>query len=175
MLFNLLILAAILLLFSGYATAHCPLCTAGAAAAAAGAMYLGVAKPVLGLFIGAFAVSMGLWFANRAPKNYVPRQKPVLIIASFLLTVVPVLPVIGQKKAFYIGLAGSYGTLLNNTYMYDASLATAVVGGAIVTFSPKISRKITEVRGEHVDYQGIIVTLSTLIALGVVLQAYLVL
>lgn len=166
-------IAAVLLflfLFSGVASAHCPLCTAGAGAAAAGAAYLGVAKPVLGLFIGALGVSMGWWFAKKVPKEYIPYQKEAVIVASFLLTVVPLLPVIGQQQAFFIGLYGSYGSLLHNTYMYDMSLLTSIIGGVVVTLSPRISGKITEIRGEHIDYQGILVTFATLIVLGLTVQ-----
>lgn len=159
-----------LIIFSGLAAAHCPLCTAGAGAAAAGAAYLGVAKPVLGLFIGALGVSMGWWFAKKIPKEYIPRQEEAIIISSFLLTVVPILPIMGKQQAFFIGLQGSYGSLLHNTYMYDASLLTSVIGGAVVTLSPGISRKITELRGKHIDYQGILVTFAILLVLGLLIQ-----
>lgn len=113
---------------------------------------------------------MGWWMAKKIPKEYVPYQKQSVIIASFLLTVVPILPIIGEQKAFFIGLYGNYGSLLHNTYMYDMSLLTSVIGGLVVTFSPRISGKITEMRGEHIDYQGIIVTFITLLILGLVIQ-----
>lgn len=159
-----------LLIFTGLASAHCPLCTVGAGAAAAGAAYLGVAKPVLGLFMGAFAVSTGWWMSKKISKNYMPYQRKAIIASSFLLTIVPVLPVIGKQKALYLGLIGGYGTLFNNTYMYNMSLVTALIGGLVVTFSPQISSKITELRGEHIDYQGIIVTFSILLVLGLGVQ-----
>ena len=53
-------------------SAHCPLCTIGAGAAAAGAVWLGVSKVVVALFIGAFAMSMGMWFPKIIKKKYVP-------------------------------------------------------------------------------------------------------
>lgn len=159
-----------LLIFSSLASTHCPLCTAGAGAATVGAAYLGVAKPVLGLFIGALGVSMGWWFAKKIPKEYIPYQKEAVIIASFLSTIVPILPIIGKQNAFFIGLYGSYGSLLHNTYMYNMSLLTSVIGGLIVTFSPMISDRITELRGKHIDYQGIIVTFSVLMVLGLGIQ-----
>src|SRR3989338_4204168 len=85
----------ILILFSGIKTveAHCPLCTMGAAAAAGGAAFLGVDKIVIGLFIGAFAVSTGWWFSNLIKKNHMLKT-PVLVSSSFLLTVIPLLSVI---------------------------------------------------------------------------------
>lgn len=159
-----------LLIFSGLASAHCPLCTAGAGAAAAGAAYLGVAKPVLGLFIGALGVSTGWWFAKKIPEKYLPYQKGIFVLASFLLTVVPIMPITGEQKAFFIGLYGSCGSILHNTYMYDLSLMTSIIGGVIVTLSPLISGKITEIRGKHINYQGIIVTFVTLMILGLIIQ-----
>lgn len=170
MLTSIAIFLLFLLVFTSYASAHCPLCTVGAGAAAAGAAYLGVAKPVLGLFIGAFAVSTGWWMSKKVPKNYIPQQRNVIIVSSFLLTIIPILPIIGKQEALYLGLMGSYGTLLNNTYMYNMSLITSIVGGLIVTFSPQISSKITELRGEHINYQGIIVTFSILLLLGLGIQ-----
>ena len=56
--------------FSEFVSAHCPLCTAGAAIAAGGAIYLGVSVIVVGLFIGAFAVSTGWWVAKIIKKQY---------------------------------------------------------------------------------------------------------
>ena len=50
-------------------SAHCPLCTIGAGAAAAGAVWLGVSKVVVALFLGGFAMSMGMWFARVLDKK----------------------------------------------------------------------------------------------------------
>jgi hypothetical protein len=165
------IVALLLSILPGAGLAHCPLCTAGAGAVAAGAAYLGVAKPVLGLLIGALGVSMGLWMAKKIPEQYVPRQKDGVALASFLLTVVPILPIIGSKEALYIGIAGEYGSVLNTTYSYDASLVASIAGGLFVLVSPRISSRITEFRGEHIDYQGIVVTLTSLVLMGVLIQA----
>lgn len=170
MIFQIAVILLFLLIFTGIASAHCPLCTAGAGAAAVGAAYLGVAKPVLGLFIGALGVSMGWWMAKKIPKQYITYQRDAIVISSFLLTVIPILPIISQQNAFFIGLTGSYGSLFHNTYMYDMSLLTSIIGGLVVTASPSVSSKITEVRGKHVDYQGIIVTFITLILLGLIIQ-----
>lgn len=159
-----------LLIFTSLASAHCPLCTVGAGAAAAGAAYLGVAKPVLGLFMGAFAVSTGWWMSKKISKNYIPHQRTAIIISSFFLTIIPILPIIADQRALYLGIMGGYGTLLNNTYMYNMSLITSLIGGLVVTLSPILSSKITEIRGKHIDYQGIIVTFITLIVLGLIIQ-----
>lgn len=44
--------------------AHCPLCTIGAGAAAVGAAWLGVSYMVIGVFLGAFGLAIGLWTAG---------------------------------------------------------------------------------------------------------------
>lgn len=164
-------LLSLFFLYMKTAAAHCPLCTAGAAVAAAGATYLGVDKIVISLFIGAFAVSTGWWMARKIPRRYVPYQTHLLIVAAFALTVIPILPILSHPTPFYISLAGGYGSLLNRTYIYDASLATALLGGLTVSITPRISSFVTGLRnGEHVPFQGILLTFMILIFTGIILQ-----
>jgi len=63
-LFSLLFAIPLIIFLSKSVMAHCPLCVVGAGAAGAAAMWLGVSKVVVALFIGAFAMSMGMWFAK---------------------------------------------------------------------------------------------------------------
>lgn len=165
-----ILVLVLLLLFTGTATAHCPLCTAGAGIAATGAAYLGVDLPVIGLFLGAFAVSTGWWVANRLEQEYIPHQTAVIVIASFLLTILPIAPVIGKQYAHHIGIMGGYGTLLNRTYTINLSLLTAAVGGGIVAIGPRLSQGLTALRDEQLPFQGIVLTFSTLVLMGIVLQ-----
>ena len=71
------------------AKAHCPVCTIGAGAAAAGAVWLGISKVIVALFIGAFAMSMGMWFSRVIKKKYLRYQKTLIIVVVFLTTVLP--------------------------------------------------------------------------------------
>lgn len=151
--------------------AHCPLCTAGAAVAVGGAAWLGVNKVVLSLFVGAFAVSMGWWIGKMIKKNYIPFQRTTLIILSFILTVIPLLPILNLHRPFPVGLFGNYGSIFNRTYMINLSLVGSFFGGFIVMISPKLSKRITELRkGKHINYQTIIVTFLLLIIIGVIVQ-----
>lgn len=150
-------------------SAHCPLCTIGAAAAAGGAAYVGVSNFVVGIFIGAFAVSMGWWIARMLSKKYVRYQRELLIISSFLLTIIPIIPIMNQNFPVYLSIMGEYGSLLNRTYILNLFLAGSVAGGAIVCVSPWISRKITDARGKTVPFQG---TVLTLVALTIVALAF---
>ena len=154
--------------------AHCPLCTVGAAAAAGGAAYLGVDKAVIGLFIGAFAISTGLWLARAIRKQFIPFQRQVIVLASFLLTIIPLMPVISSTVPYYLSLGGEYGTLLNRTYLINLPLFTSMFGGLVVFISPAISRQIMKIRnGKFIPFQGIIITLLSLILTGALLQAVL--
>ncbi|MBS3060473.1 MAG: hypothetical protein J4432_03105 [DPANN group archaeon] len=157
--------------FAARGYAHCPLCTAGIVAAAGGATLLGVKTPVIGLFIGAFAISTGLWAAKLIKKQLLPFQTHLLAITSLALTVSPMLAFFGGDfHPIYVSLAGDYGSLLNSTYLLDKFIASSVIGGAVVYASPGISKKITQLRGKHIPYQGIALTLLLLIAIGTIIQ-----
>src|SRR3989338_10142792 len=82
--------------FSRTVNAHCPLCTAGAAAAAGGAILLGVSNAAVGFLIGGFAAATGGWVADLIKRKIVPFQKPAVIIISFLTTVIPLLPLLDR-------------------------------------------------------------------------------
>lgn len=163
------------LLSSIYSTyAHCPLCTAGAAVALVGAGYLGVNKAVLALFLGAFAVSTGLWFANILKKQILPFQKQIIVLASFLLTIFPLMPMFNYVYPMYINLYGDIGTILNTTYIINMYYVFTIIGGIIVIYSPKLSDHITKLReGKRVPYQGILMSFFNLIILGVLVQLIL--
>ena len=92
-----------------FISAHCPLCTIGAGVAGAGAIWLGVSKVVVALFIGAFAMSMGMWFAKIPKKKYIPFQKTLIILAVFLTTVLPLLPLFTAIGPLYLSFIGQYG------------------------------------------------------------------
>ena len=162
-----LILPLLTIFLSKIISAHCPLCTVGAGAAAAGAVWLGVSKVVVALFIGGFAMSMGMWFSKIPKKKYIPFQKTVIILAIFLTTVLPLLPLFTAIGPLYLSFIGLYGS----TYAINYSLASSLFGGLIVFISPAISKKITKLRsGKMIPFQGVILTLSLLIVLGILIQ-----
>src|SRR3989344_466099 len=158
------------LAFSGYADAHCPLCTVTAGVAAAGGVYLGVSRIVIGLLIGAFAMSMGMWFAKIVKKRYIPFQKTLIITIVFLATIIPLLPIFSSVAGFGVNLTGGYGTLLNKTYVIDLSLLSSFLGGLIVFIPPLLNRKIKEKTTIRIPFQGIILTFLILIAASLIIQ-----
>ncbi|RME32148.1 hypothetical protein D6789_00465 [Candidatus Woesearchaeota archaeon] len=160
-------LAASLILGTQVVSAHCPLCTIGAAAAAGGATALGVSHAAIGVFIGAFAVSMGWWFGNALQKRYIPYQKPALIVLSFVTTVLPMKPFLADNRPLYLSWLGTYGT----TFSLDVFLICALLGGLVVTVTPSMSRKITAWRdGKLIPYQGLLLTMGLLLVVGTVVQ-----
>lgn len=164
-LFSFIFLIPILLVRS--VSAHCPLCTVGVGAAAAGAAWLGVSKVVIGLLIGAFAMSMGMWFAKIPKKRYLPFQKTFIISAIFITTILPLLPIFSAIGPLYLPFIGEYGKTLAINY----SLVSSFFGGTITFVSPSLNKKIKEKRnGRGVPFQGIILTFALLAIASLVIQ-----
>ncbi len=164
----LLALPALLSLPATQAHAHCPLCTIGAGAAAAGAVWLGVSETVVGIFIGAAALAMGLWISRIVKKRYFPHQKLAISAFSFLSIVVPVMPLMKSYTSAYISLAGEYGSILNRTYLISYFLIGSIIGAAVLLASPLISSRISKMRGKTLPYQGIAITFLLLAAAAAV-------
>ena len=147
--------------------AHCPLCTIGAGAAAGAAVWLGVSNVAVILFIGAFAMSMGMWFSRIIKRKFIPFQKIIILVGVFALTFFPLLPLFNAIGPLYFSFIGEYGT----TFAVNYSLYSGLLGGFIVLVSPTASRKITKWRnGKHVPFQIIILSFVTLLIIGTVIQ-----
>ncbi len=158
-----------LTLLSSKVSAHCPLCTAGIAAAAGGAAFLGVKTTVIGLFVGAFAFSMGSWIGNI--RKYGWLQKLILGLASYLITILPLAPMMNGVLPVYISVSGDYGSMLNRTYLFNGFVVGSLIGGMTAMMSPWLSNKIIDIRrGKRVAFQGVLLTLLLLIAVGIVIQ-----
>ncbi len=169
MIYLIIVLLAFL---PGYALAHCPLCTIGAGAVATGAMFLGIANSVIGVFMGAFAVALGLWISKYV--NYKWRYKDELLaVVSWVLTVMPLQPMFKSYTSIYIMWFGEYGSVFNRTYIIEKFIIGSIVGAFIVYLSPYISKKITMIRGKTVSFQGMIITFTLLILVGIIFQIVL--
>jgi len=168
--FVLPLISAITIFLMDMVSAHCPLCTIGAGAAAGAAVWLGISKIAVMLFLGAFALSMGIWFSKIVKKQYIPFQKTIIALVIFLTTFIPLLPLFSVIGPLYIPFVGEYGT----TYAFNYSILSGLFGSIIVFFSPSISRKLTEIRGgKKISYQGVILTLVMLIIFGGMIQILL--
>ncbi len=152
------------------ASAHCPLCTAGAGALAILAASLGVSSIIVGILIGAFSLALGLWLSNMVKKQYLPYQKLLLTAVIFLGTVIPIMPLVQAYGPLYLSLGGEYGTLWHNTYTVNLYLFGVVMGAIIMLIAPLLSRFLTRVRGRQFPYQGLVITFSLLIIVSLIVQ-----
>ena len=167
------LLAPLAFLFSlPSAMAHCPLCTAAVGAAALSAKYFGVDTSIIGLLIGAFAISTGIWIALKI-KRYFKFQAAVIVLASFLLTVVP-LRAIGTDSLYMPVLwFGAAGSMFNKVYWVDKLLLGSVIGGFITLFSYWLHLHIKKVHGKVlVPFQGVLLTLALLTLSSTVIFFY---
>ena len=152
--------------------AHCPLCTAGAGAIAAAAMSLGVKVEVVGILIGAFAAALGFYIANQIKKKYFPGQYWVIVLATFALTVIPLMPLMSvEPYAIVVYWFGEAGSLFNRVYLANRFVVSAVFGGALMALAPKLSQIITDKRdGKRFPYQTLVVTLAILVLTALIVQ-----
>lgn len=151
--------------------AHCPLCTVGVMAAAGGAAWFGINTAVIGLFAGAFAVSLGWWASTWFKKKYVPYQRELLILLSFATTILPLIPKLDAFTPLYVSLMGGYGTLLNRTYLVNLFLVGSLLGGLVMLASPWLSRQVTKARGgKTIPFQGMALTFLLLLVMTGVIQ-----
>ncbi len=168
---ELLTLLGLFALAPKFVSAHCPLCTAGAGVLAVFAASIGVKTPVVGVFIGAFALALGLWMARLIKKKYMKYQDTLVAVGVYLLTIVPIMPFIIEYRPLYISFFGEYGTLFHNTYLINLYVFGSVLGGILLFLAPYLSRFIARLRnGQILPYQGLGITFILLIVVGVILQ-----
>ena len=137
----ILVLALTSLMPSVYA--HCPLCTAAVGAAAISAKYYGLDLSIIGLLIGAFGISTGLWIGLKIKKEYFKFQLTIIVVASFLLTVIPLLAISDDTIYLPVLLAGKSGSILNKVYFveYFAAVLLESLHDARNSFSHHLSNQ----------------------------------
>lgn len=149
--------------FPARVLAHCPLCSAATGLAAVIATSLGISTGPVGVFAGAFAFATGLWLAPLICKTFIPHQAFALALLSFLATILPVLPLMGDYSSISIFLVGDYGSPLNRTYVLNRFLVGAIVGAVTLVATPSISRGVSRLRrNTTLPYQGVVLTVLLL-------------
>ena len=164
-----LFLLPFLLLIPKLVHAHCPLCSAAIGGAAVAASYYGIDPSVIGLFVGGFALSTGVWVANWIKKQYIPHQKKLIVLSSLALTIIPVVPIV--PDAFYapIRMFDFVKVLWLNKILVGSVLGVLISGA---TFA--IGNKIKQIRGKSLfPYQGVILPLLMLVLTGALLYIIL--
>ncbi|VVB61127.1 Uncharacterised protein [uncultured archaeon] len=162
---------ALIALLSENAYAHCPLCTGAIGVGAVAATALGVDVSVVGIFVGAFAVSTGLWLGRRLKNRYIPFQTAAIVIASFLLTVVPVESVVPQNIYLPMLYFGSPGSIFNRVWWMPKMLFGSIIGGVLTVGGLYLHEFLKKRNNGHVyfQFQGVILTVGLLILSSVVL------
>ena len=162
------LLAPLLLLASARpAAAHCPLCIGAVGAAATTASYYGLDPSIVGLLIGALALSSGLWIAGKVRRQYFRFQIPAVVVASFLLTIPPVFFLNTETLYLPLLLLGEPGSLLNRIYWVDKTLLGSLVGGGMTLLAFWTHLSIKKARSRVLfPFQGIAITLGLLLAAG---------
>ena len=166
-------LSIVLLLFNAFQVmAHCPLCTGAVGMAAVTAKYYGMDPSIIGLFVGAFGISTGLWFGRwlqkKTGRTYIPFQFAVMTILSFVLTVVPLRFI--STDNIYLPLLwwGEPGSMFNKIYWVDKIIFGSVLGGLLTVIGYGVHHLIKQVHGRVLfPFQGIAITLAFLVIAGV--------
>ncbi len=147
--------------------AHCPLCTAAVGAAAVSAKYYGLDASIIGLLIGAFGVSTGLWIGLKARKEYFKLQLPAIVFASFFLTVIPLLYISNELIYFPLLFFGPSGFIFNKVYWIDKLLFGSIIGSIASLSAYLIHVHIKKRNGKVLfPFQGVAFTLAFLAASG---------
>ncbi|HLC35982.1 MAG TPA: hypothetical protein VJK05_00030 [archaeon] len=144
--------------------AHCPLCTIAIGGMAMSAKFFGIDYSIVGLFIGAFGISTGLWIGRKL-KNYFQFQLPLVVLASFALTVIPLMYISDENVFFPMLLFGEVGTIFNKFYWLNKILFGSLLGGFFSLGSFWLHNHIKRVNGKVLfPYQGIALTVLVLAA-----------
>lgn len=159
---KLFLLLLSMLLIVPFVSAHCPLCTGAIVAAAGTATYFGVDASIVGLFVGAFGVSTGLWIGRKIRKR-IPFQLSLIVLLSFVSTILPLFFMAGEQFMFPVGF-------LDRVFFFDKMIFGSFLGGIFVWPSFLIHEWIKKVRGRvFFPYQGIAITVGVLLMQAVVL------
>ena len=165
----LFIFVLIIILLTNSVYAHCPLCTAAVGAAAVSAKYYGMDLSIIGLFIGAFGVSTGLWIGLKI-KNYFKFQLPVIVLLSFLLTVLPLLYISDEQIYLPVLWLGSAGSLFNKVYWINKILFGSVIGAVVSVLAYLLHVHIKKTRGKVLfPFQGAVFTILSLAVTGLMI------
>ena len=166
--FIFILFSVLLVLIIPVVHAHCPLCTAAVGAAAVSAKYYGLDASIIGLLIGAFGISTGLWIGLKVKKQYFKFQLPLIVLASFLLTIIPIFYI--QNDSIYLPLLlfGQAGSALNKVYWVDKMLFGSILGGIITLIAYWTHITIKKAKGKVLfPFQGIAITLLFLLVSGI--------
>lgn len=168
---NFLMAFVLILLLGNPATAHCPLCTGAIGATAVSAKYYGLDLTLIGMLIGAFGISTGLWAGRGIKRQFISYQLPIIVILSFLLTVIPLRFISEENIYIPILLMGEPGSMLNRVYWIDKIIFGGIIGGFTTILAFWLHIRIKKLNGKVLfPYQGIALTLALLLMSGLAMH-----
>ena len=147
---------------SSVASAHCPLCTAGAGAGLALSRWLGIDDSISGIWIAAFLGATALWGAYALKKKYIPYQETVIYLAVFGLTI----------WSFYqFKLVNEHAGLI----MGVPKLTFGIVSGGVVFYLVELTNKLVrKTRGKVLfPYQPIVFSLGSMLILSLAMFIFI--
>ncbi|HMA05949.1 MAG TPA: hypothetical protein VKO45_08505 [Methanomicrobiales archaeon] len=173
------VLAAAFLLLLGIvpaASAHCPLCTAGAALGVGVARAYGVDDSIVGLLLGAFVASSGLWIDKLLKRRGIeyPLQAPLLVLGSLLLLAVPLYMTGTITNVGVVRALPGYPSIFGlGALGLDKLFAGLLIGTFLVAGVFTMSDRIIEKRGGKrlFRYQGMILMAISVAIFAVILWA----
>ncbi len=133
--------------------AHCPLCTAAVGTGLIITRSMGIDDSLVGIWIGAFIISTGLWLNKFLAKRFrtIPFQKTIILIAFFLLTVVP----------FYFT---NLITFESTIFMVDRLLFGTIAGSILTLVGFYVGKAVRNAENKPmIPFQTIVVTVLILI------------
>ena len=163
---------AAMLISSLPARAHCPLCTGAVAAVAVGAKYYGFDLAIIGLFVGAFGISTGLWIGRKIKREYFKFQLWTIVLLSFLLTVIPIKALGGEDIYIPVRLLGEIGSMFNKIYWMDRLFFGSILGGILSVSAFGVHNTVKKYNKGNVlfPFQGIAFTVGALVIAGVIIE-----
>lgn len=154
--------------------AHCPLCAAGTGIVALGASYFGIDDAIVGIWVGAFSLSLGIVTAKAIKKKIIPLQDFFVAIIVYLLTVLPSAVFFKHYLPLYIHLFGPYGSALNTMYIVKRFYIGALLGALIIVVSPYLNNLIISLfKEKKIAFQKLILTFVLLFIISLIFHFYL--
>ncbi len=163
---------ALLIILSSLTSAHCPLCTAAAGAGVGIARFYGVDDSIVGLLLGGFVASSGLWihkWLKKKGKNYL-MQPIVLVLASFLMLAIPLYTANVITDFEMVKSMPDHHSMLGfGIYGIDKLLLGIITGTLLILGVFTLSDRIIEKRGKRLlPFQGMVFMLISLAILSLI-------
>jgi len=157
------IFAGFLFLFSGKASAFCPMCTVAVAAGLGLSRYLGIDDAVSGIWVGGLTLSLSLWFADWLEKKGIrfKYQKYLITALLYALVIIP------------LAATGIIGHPFNKILGMDKLIFGIILGSTAFLGSFYADRKVREVRGKQLFlYQKVVFPVVALVIISLLTYFY---